>query len=76
MIKNKKFIHQLLWLLAGILPWGFGGFLVHTAQSMAVGTLAYWGMGLLVPFLFFLFQRKGYGSEWLLIRWHWKRPRS
>ena len=26
MIKNKKFIHQLLWLLAGILPWGFGDF--------------------------------------------------
>ena len=68
MIKNKKFIHQLLWLLAGILPWGFGGFLVHTAQSMAVGTLAYWGMGLLVPFLFFLFQRKGYGSEWGALR--------
>ena len=64
MIKNKNFIHQLLWLLAGILPWGIGGFLVHTAQSMAVGTLAYWGMGLLVPFLFFLFQQKGYGSEW------------
>lgn len=68
MIKDKKFIHQLLWLLAGILPWGFGGFLVHTAQSMAVGTLAYWGMGLLVPFLFFLFQKKGYGSEWGALR--------
>lgn len=35
---------------------------------MAVGTLAYWGMGLLVPFLFFLFQRKGYGSEWGALR--------
>ena len=68
MIKNKKFIHQLLWLLAGILPWGFGGFLVHTAEAMAVGTLAYWGMGLLVPFLFFLFKRKGYGSEWGALR--------
>lgn len=68
MIKNKKFIHQLLWVLAGILPWGFGGFLVHTAEAMAVGTLAYWGMGLLVPFLFFLFQRKGYGSEWGALR--------
>ena len=35
MIKNKKFIHQLLWLLAGILPWGFGGFLVPTAMASA-----------------------------------------
>ncbi|CUP53822.1 Uncharacterised protein [Bacteroides xylanisolvens] len=37
MIKDKKFIHQLLWLLAGILPWGFGGFLVDLLHHPADG---------------------------------------
>ncbi len=64
LIKDRNFIHQLLWLMAVVVPWGIGGFLVHTSQAMALGLAVYWGAGLLVPLVFFLVQQKGYGSEW------------
>lgn len=63
MLKNKDFIKQILWLLALTVPWGLGGFVVHTAFSLSVGIIAYWVMGLLVPFIFYLVQTKGWGSE-------------
>ena len=63
-LTDRRGIHQLLWLMAVIVPWGIGGFLVHTGQAMALGLGAYWLTGLLVPLVFFLVQQKGYGSEW------------
>ncbi|MGN0954132.1 hypothetical protein [Dialister sp.] len=63
MLKNKDLIKQLLWLLALTIPWGLGGFVVHTAFSLSVGLTAYWAAGLLVPFIFYLLQKKGWGSE-------------
>ncbi len=62
-LKNREYIKQLLWLLVLILPWGIGGFAVHTAAALSAGLLLHWGMGLVVPVLFFLFQRKGVGAE-------------
>lgn len=61
---NKSFWTQMLWLMVLILPWGIGGFAMHTVASLSAGILLYWGTGLAVPLLFFLFQRKGYGEEW------------
>ncbi len=63
-LKDRKCIHQLLWLMAMIVPWGIGGFLVHTTQALVLGLGAYWATGLLVPLVFFLVQQKGFGSEW------------
>lgn len=61
--KNKECLKQWLWMLALVLPWGIGGFVMHTAASLSAGMLLYWGTGLVIPILFFLFQRKGWGSE-------------
>lgn len=63
MCKNKDCIKQLLWLLALTIPWGLGGFVVHTAFSLSLGTIVYWAAGLLVPLIFYLVQKKGWGSE-------------
>ena len=63
-IKNRNFIHQLLWLMAVTVPWGIGGFVVHKAQTLVLGVGAYWALGLLVPLVFFALQQKGFGSEW------------
>lgn len=63
MLRNKDCMRQLLWLLALTVPWGLGGFVVHTAFSLSAGLTAYWVAGLLVPFIFFLVQKKGWGSE-------------
>lgn len=63
MCKNKDCIKQLLWLLALTIPWGLGGFVVHTAFSLSLGILVYWAAGLLVPLIFYLVQKKGWGSE-------------
>lgn len=63
-LKNRKFLIQLLWLMVFIVPWGIGGFAIHRAAALSIGMLLYWGTGLLVPVFFFLFQRKGYGEEW------------
>lgn len=63
MCKNKDCIKQLLWLLALTIPWGLGGFVVHTAFSLSLGTIVYWVAGLLVPLIFYLVQKKGWGSE-------------
>lgn len=63
MCKNKDCIKQLLWLLALTVPWGLGGFVVHTAFSLSLGTIVYWAAGLLVPLIFYLVQKKGWGSE-------------
>lgn len=63
MLKNKDVLKQLLWLLALTIPWGLGGFVVHTAFSLSVGMAAYWGTGLLVPLFFYGMQKKGWGSE-------------
>ena len=52
MCKNKDCIKQLLWLLALTIPWGLGGFVVHTAFSLSLGTIVYWAAGLLVPLIF------------------------
>ena len=54
---------QMLWLLALTIPWGLGGFVVHTAFSLSLGTIVYWAAGLLVPLIFYLVQKKGWGSE-------------
>lgn len=53
----------MLWLLALTIPWGLGGFVVHTAFSLSLGTIVYWAAGLLVPLIFYLVQKKGWGSE-------------
>lgn len=63
MCKNKDCIKQMLWLLALTIPWGLGGFVVHTAFSLSLGTIVYWAAGLLVPLIFYLVQKKGWGSE-------------
>lgn len=63
MLKNKDCIKQLLWMLALTIPWGLGGFVVHTALSLSAGIIAYWAAGLFVPLIFYLVQRKGWGSE-------------
>ncbi|WP_273096206.1 hypothetical protein [Dialister succinatiphilus] len=63
MCKNKDCIKQLLWLLALTIPWGLGGFVVHTAFSLSLGIIVYWAAGLLVPLIFYLVQKKGWGSE-------------
>lgn len=63
MCKNKDCIKQLLWLLALTIPWGLGGFVVHTAFSLSLGTIVYWAAGLLVPLIFYLVQKRGWGSE-------------
>lgn len=63
MCKNKDCIKQLLWLLALTIPWGLGGFVVHTAFSLSLGTIVYWAAGLLVPLIVYLVQKKGWGSE-------------
>lgn len=63
MCKNKDCIKQLFWLLALTIPWGLGGFVVHTAFSLSLGTIVYWAAGLLVPLIFYLVQKKGWGSE-------------
>lgn len=63
MLKNKDCIKQLLWMLALTIPWGLGGFVVHTALSLSTGIIAYWAAGLFVPLIFYLVQRKGWGSE-------------
>ena len=63
MCKNKDCIKQLLWLLALTIPWGLGGFVVHTAFSLSLGTIVYWAAGLLVPLIFYLVQKKCWGSE-------------
>lgn len=52
MLKNKDCIKQLLWMLALTIPWGLGGFVVHTALSLSVGIIAYWAAGLFVPLIF------------------------
>ena len=41
MCKNKDCIKQLLWLLVLTIPWGLGGFVVHTAFSLSLGTIVY-----------------------------------
>ena len=63
MCKNKDCIKPMLWLLALTIPWGLGGFVVHTAFSLSLGTIVYWAAGLLVPLIFYLVQKKGWGSE-------------
>lgn len=65
---NKPVLYQALWLLALTIPWPLAGTFVHTPASLMIGISAYWGMGLLVPFLFYLFQQKGWGSELGAIR--------
>lgn len=37
--------------------------MVHTAFSLSLGTIVYWAAGLLVPLIFYLVQKKGWGSE-------------
>lgn len=49
--------------MALTIPWGLGGFVVHTAFSLSLGTIVYWAAGLLVPLIFYLVQKKGWGSE-------------
>ena len=63
MCKNKDCIKQMLWLLALTIPWGLGGFVVHTAFSLSLGIIVYWAAGLLVPLIFYLVQKEGWGSE-------------
>jgi len=60
---NRSALYQALWLLALTIPWPLAGTFVHTPASLMIGISAYWGMGLLVPFLFYLFQQRGWGSE-------------
>lgn len=62
-LRNKDYVRQVLWMMALILPWGIGGFAMHTASSLSIGMVLHWGIGLVVPILFFLFQRKGFGAE-------------
>lgn len=64
MFRNKDCMRQLLWLLALTVPWGLGGFVVHTAFSLSAGLTAYWVAGLLVPFIFFLVQKKDGAVSW------------
>lgn len=45
-------------------PWGIGGgFIAHTGFSLSAGLGAYWLLGLVLPFFFFVIQNKGYGAE-------------
>ena len=63
MLKNKPYLKPLLWMIAFTLPWGLGGFIVHTAFSLSAGMILYWVAGLLAPFIFYLVQKEGWGSE-------------
>lgn len=66
--QDKGYWQELLWIMALVLPWGIGGYVVHTAASISTGIMIYWGMGLLVPALVFGIRKSGYGSEWGLKR--------
>ena len=63
MFKDKKFWLQPLWMAALTVPWGIGGFIAHTGFSLSAGLGAYWLLGLVLPFFFFVIQNKGYGAE-------------
>lgn len=63
MFKDKKFWLQPLWMAALTVPWGIGGFIAHTGFSLSAGLGAYWLLGLVLPFFFFVIQNKGYGSR-------------
>lgn len=57
----KDFLRQVLWLAVCIVPVPAGAFAVHTPEAMLVGALSFSALAVLVPFLYFSFQRSGFG---------------
>ena len=60
----RAVIRQGLWLSAVSVPIAAGACFVRTAGSVRLGLLSYVILGMLAPFLFFAFQRNGYGMQW------------
>lgn len=63
MIQNKEWIKPLLWYGAVTLPWGMGGYAVHSSASISTGLLMYWVIGLLAPLMYYCLQKKGFDAE-------------
>lgn len=61
MLKNKPYLKPLLWMIAFTLPWGLGGFIVHTAFSLSAGMILYWVAGSWL-LLFSIWSRKKAGE--------------
>lgn len=59
----KDFLRQVLWLSVCIVPVPAGAFAVHTPDAMLVGMLSFSVLATVVPFLYFSFQRRGFGVE-------------
>lgn len=57
-------LRQSLWLSAGSVPVAAGAYAVHSVPAIQAGLLSFAVLSFFLPFLFFVFQKRGFGAAW------------
>lgn len=61
---NKSFWRQALWMAVVSVPIAAGAYSTHALSSSGAAWLSWGVLAGIVPFLFFVFQKQGYGREY------------